>query len=598
MNDLIEALRAFDAIRDSGPEAESNEIVRHTLDRRPPAMAPQEDGLQLLPELRQALLDIGVSRLYDHQVRAIAAALRGEDVALTAPTASGKTLCFAVPMIQRLIREPSSHAMMIYPMKAVANDQRRQLDALASRVRGRRKIESWPYDGDTDGEIRKVLRDSPPAVLLTNPEMVHSSFLQWSGSWEKYLKHLDFIVVDEIHEYRGYLGTNMALLLRRLLLKLKRLGVRPQLFLASATCANPLDHARRLTGREFVTIGDESQMRPERHFIFVNPCIPDFYFPRVYPLRVARAALAALSLGLSCIVFCPSRLFTERIFRLATREAEELGLDPDLIVPYRSGYKAEDRREFEEGLRTGRYRLVFCTNALELGIDIGLLDACVLAGFPDSVMSAWQRIGRAGRSWDKTAYVILYGMNNVVDQFYVRNIDSFLQKPLDELAVSVDNEEVISRHLPYLLYEADWTIDKADAELLGQAVADAASKVISERRPVVGGSRPPYMSLDMRGRSDGISRLMYQGHEIGTISGVQQFREAYVGAIYYHMGRKYTVEAHGNNEVHLTDAPPDLRTEAKLYRVVDVDEILRGRRFAEHVSTYYGKLTVYENFAG
>lgn len=377
--------------------------------------------------------------------------------------------------------------------------------------------------------------------------MLHQSFLGWSEQWEHFLSNLQVVIIDEMHEYRGFFGTNCALLLRRFLRKVAELGARPQLILATATCANPIEHAQRLTGRtSFRLVRASNNLRPTRHFAFINPSIPDFRFHDIYRLRIARAALACLKQGLTTLVFCPSRMFAESAAKRAKQDAVQFGLDPGVIVPYRAGYTPEERRDIEDGLRVGRYRVVFCTNALEIGIDIGRLDCCVLAGFPDSVMSAWQRIGRTGRAWDKTAYVLFYGMNNAIDQFFTSNIDAFLTKPLDEILVGVDNEELIARHVPYLLSEAGWELDDEDRTIVGTPLFQAAEAVARTRRAVAG-HKPSYQQLDIRGAQGAILHLKRQrtGQEIGTISEAQRFREAYVGAIYNHMGETFRVVAQG-----------------------------------------------------
>ncbi len=393
---------------------------------------------------------------------------------LESPTASGKTLAFTIPMFDMLLTDRNSYAMIIHPMKALTNDQRRQVTDLAKLMTEGRRIESWPYDGDTLEHERKALRERPPSIIFTNPEMIHLSFLGHSNLWLQFLKNLRYIVIDEIHEYRGFFGTNLSLLLRRFLLKLNRLGVNPQLFLTTATCNNPLEHARNLTGQDFKLIQAREKMSPHRVFLFINPQIPDYYFYNIFKLRIAKAAITCLIMDLSTLIFCPSRKFTEEVWRKTKREAEEIGLDFSQIIPYRSGYSPEQRRNIEEGLREGKYKVVFSTNALELGIDIGKLDVCILAGFPDNVMSAWQRIGRVGRDWDKTAYCLYYAFNNAYDQFYAENIDIFLNKPLDEIFIGNNNDELIIKHIPFLLHECEWNINDNNKNILGQTFYDHA----------------------------------------------------------------------------------------------------------------------------
>jgi DEAD/DEAH box helicase domain-containing protein len=600
IEDLLRRLREFDALRDVSDGERADVVHKRVIAGHPPEYFSPKYLQEFPKPIQNALAELGITALYAHQVDAIELILNGEDVVLEAPTASGKTLCFNIPIIQRLLEEPRSHVLMIHPMKALSNDQRRQYEALASSVSKstRRKLESWIYDGDLPEEHRRTLRYDPPAVLYTNPEMLHLSFLAHQAQWDRFLSNLKIVVLDEIHEYRGYFGTNVALLLRRFFAKLTQLGVRPQLVLATATCSNAEEHAYRLTGRHCKLIRTTTAARAERHFAFIDPAIPDFRFHDIYKLRIARAALACLAEGLSVLVFCPSRKFVEEVARCARRDAPNCNLDPANIVPYRSGYTADERRDIEEGLRAGRYKVVFTTNALEIGIDIGRLDACILAGFPDSVFSAWQRIGRVGRSWNRCAYILFYAFNNPFDRFFANNIDAFLEKPLDEILIGVDNEELMSKHLPYLIYECGGPANlSAVTEPLGETFANFAKKTVSGRQAVTN-HRPNYSRLSIRGGTGVTYRLKLENHELGTISDVHLFREAYVGAIYNHFGKAYRVKAHGADEVLLEEAAPHLQTEGSFYTVIQSSEVLKGIRYDEALAAYYGKLTVFENFAG
>ena len=214
---------------------------------------------------------------------------------LESPTASGKTLAFTAPMLHKLVSNKGSHALMIYPMKALAFDQREQIKQLCQPL----SVESWPYDGDTREEHKKALRTHPPQILLTNPEYLNMSFLGWREQWEKFLRRLRYVVIDEMHEYRGFFGGNMALLLRRFFLYLDRLGVSPHVFLSTATCANPAEHAKHLTGRAVEVVSARNVLRPQRHFLFVKPDIRDYQYRDILRLRVEQAALTVLHRGLA-----------------------------------------------------------------------------------------------------------------------------------------------------------------------------------------------------------------------------------------------------------------------------------------------------------
>ena len=546
--------------------------------------------------------------MYQHQSEAIAQALEGANVVLQAPTASGKTLAFQIPVLESL-REPGAHALMLYPTKALALDQREQLTRLTSEMPGP-DIGSWWYDGDTDREHRTLLRKRPPPILITNPDMLHNSFLGHSEQWSKFYAGLKWVIVDEIHEYRGYFGSNVAMILRRLSYHLASLGIRPQFFLCSATCANAKEHAENLTGLEFVEVNASGGMRPRREFVFVKPDIPDYQYWDILQVRTVMAGLACVAQGKSVLAFCPTRKFAEECHPIALRELEkrdEAGdplVDPAAVKVFRAGLAVEERHAVQEGLKRGEVRLVFTTNALEMGIDIGGLDGIILAGFPDSMMSAWQRIGRAGRDWEAEAFVLYFARNNPLDQFYAANLDTCLEKPLDDLVVNPENDDLVEKHLASLLSETPSLTD--DAAILGPAMESAARKKIEGgAKPVKTGRWRPHHMLNIRGGGAGMFVLKEGNREIGTLSGQQQFREAYQRAIYMHGGRSYRVKevaltGSSGGEIALESADPWLRTRASTFTNVSEQDIFAGRRWVgdgTDVTAFYGKVLITESLS-
>ena len=604
MDDLLRALRRFDALRDG--EAGGDAVNRRVLESIAPEYAPGDSGEGLGEALRNALAKRGITRLYRHQAEAVAQAFAGRNVVLQAPTASGKTLAFQIPMLESL-REPGRHALMLYPTKALALDQREQLTRLTNVMPGRR-IDSWWYDGDTDHEHRTVLRKSPPPILITNPDMLHNSFLGHSEQWETFFRGLRWVIVDEMHEYRGYFGSNVAMILRRLSYHLASLGVRPQFFLSSATCANAKEHAENLTGLKFAEVDASGGMRPRREFAFVRPDIPDYQYWDILQLRTVLAGLACIAEGKSVLAFCPTRKFAEACYPIAMRELEKLEeageplLDPSAVRVFRSGLAVHERHDVQEGLKSGAVRLVFTTNALEMGIDIGGLDGIILAGFPDSMMSAWQRIGRAGRSWDSEAFVLYFARNNPLDRFYAANLDTCLAKPLDDLVVNPENEDLVDKHLPSLLFETPTLTD--DAVVLGPAMRGAAQeKLDGGATPVKTGRWRPHASVNIRGGGAGMFVLKEGGHEIGTLSGQQQFREAYQRAIYMHGGRSFRVRevaltGSSGGEILLESADPWLRTHASTFTYVSEQDIFAGWRWVgegSEVNAFHGRVLITES---
>ena len=587
MSILIQRLYDFDALR------EGDTVTQDTVDRVEPVYSDGSIFQQVNPKIAQALQEQGITSLYEHQAEAINTALAGNNVVLEAPTASGKTLAFAIPMIDRLLSERGGHALMLYPMKAVANDQRQQLFDLLKGA----GLESWPYDGDTDQEHRKLLRENPPDVLITNPEMLNRSFLAYNEQWTAFLKNLKFVVIDEMHEYRGYFGSNMSLLLRRLAHHLSLIGAAPQYFMATATCANPLEHAKNLTGQSFELVSATGRFSPKRHFAFIDPSIPDYQFYNIFELRIRNAALACMEQDKAVIVFCPSRRFAEQCYRSAVREGENRGLNTDAIALFRAGLSDKERHEIQRGMRDGSKKLVFSTNALELGIDIGGLDGVILAGFPDTVMSAWQRIGRAGRDWDKDAFVLYYSMNDPVNKFYAANLPTFLKKPLDEIVADPNNEELIDNHIPPFLYESGGNLTGSSEGILGSAMHRVAKVRAENFRPVKHFN--PHQRVEIRGSGGRMWTLKYNNEEIGTMSDYQKFREAYEGAIYLQAGRKYQVDgtlAGSSNEIHLV--APDLehsRTNPVFVKSLHIQELFDGYRWKDGIEAHLGRVGLSEN---
>ena len=577
-----EQLKKFDALRDD------DEIQTGTVECIQPQYA-QEWSSELHPSVRNALIHAGITTPYKHQAEAISKSLNGADVVLESPTASGKTLAFAAPMLDALVSNPGSHALMIYPMKALAFDQREQIEQLCEPL----SIESFPYDGDTDKEWRDLLRNHPIPILLTNPEYLNMSFLAYKEQWEGFLRNLRYIIIDEMHEYRGFFGANMALLLRRFFLHLNRIGANPRVFLSTATCANPVEHAKNLTGRDVEVISARDTFRPKRHFIFVNPAIPDFRYREIFRLRIEQAALSIFANRLQALVFCPTKRFLEDALINCKRKAEEQGLNPDEISPFHADMKSDDRREIQQKIKDGEIRIVFTTNALELGLDIGGLDGVILAGFPSNIMSAWQQIGRAGRGWDKEAFVLFYAMNDPIDRFFVGNLKVFLNKPLDELVIDPSNEELIRRHLPSLTYETDGGLSAHEERILGSEFYD----IFQTNTGTVPKGFKPHQNLNIRG-SIGQSFELKRGNEkLGQISEMRRFREAYIGAIFTFFGRKYSVHAHEADAVVLADTEHNLRTDPSFFTVLMPTDVFNGVAYDE-IEVYYGVLNLTMNFTG
>ena len=575
-------LKKFDALRDT------DEIQTGTLPHIQPQSA-DEWPTALEPSVRKVLNNTGIDRLFQHQAEAISMSLGGADVVLESPTASGKTLAFTVPMLDALIRNRDAHALMIYPMKALAYDQRIQIEQLCKPL----SIKAAAYDGDTTENRKRELKQNPPPILLTNPEYIHMAFLGWRNQWEDFLRNLKYVVVDEMHEYRGFFGGNMALILRRFFLYLNSIGVNPRLFLSSATCANPEEHAQNLTGRDIEVVPTGNVLRPRRHFLFINPDVPDYRRREIVRLRVEQAALTVLTQGLRALVFCPTKRFLEEACVNCQSMAEKNNLDSDRISMYHADMKPTKKREVQQKIKDGSINVVFTTNALELGIDIGGLDGVILAGFPSNIMSAWQQIGRAGRGWDKEAFVLFYAMNDPIDQFFVGNLDAFLSKQLDELVVDPSNEELIEAHLPMLKAETNGNLSASAKNILGSDFYDAARSNSGTLPNFV----RPHSLLKVRGDLGQSYQLKCNGEEIGRISDMRRFREAYLGAIFTFFGQKYEVHSHEKNAVVLTEIKHHHKTEPSFYTRLGSLVPFDGFAYGEF-QMFYGALDLLMNFTG
>ena len=348
-------------------------------------------------------------------------------------------------------------------------------------------------------------------------------------------------------------------------------------------------------------------MRPRRHFAFVRPDIPDYQYWDILRLRTVKAGLACVAEGKSVLAFCPTRRFVEDCYSTAMHELEqreargEPPIDPAAVRVFRSGLSVDDRHAVQKGLKSGEVRLVFTTNALEMGIDIGGLDGIIMAGFPDSMMSAWQRIGRAGRSWNAEAFVLYFARNSPLDRFYAANLDTCLEKPLDDLVVNPENDDLIEKHLSSLLYETPEMTE--DAVVLGRAMEHAArEKVDRGAMPVRTGKWRPHHSLNIRGGGAGMFVLKEGSREIGTLSGQQQFREAFQQAIYMHGGRSFRVRevalTGSGGEILLESADPALRTHASMFTFVTEQDIFAGWRWVgerTEVNAFYGRVLITES---
>jgi DEAD/DEAH box helicase domain-containing protein len=409
--------------------------------------------------LRSALESRGMSQLYTHQGEAIEHALAGRHVVVTTPTASGKTLCYNAPVLNSILQDPASRALYLFPTKALAQDQLAELQAMCETLDAAtgEKVGVFTYDGDTPQDARRTIR-ARAHLVLTNPDMVHSGILPHHPRWAKLFENLRYVVIDELHAYRGVFGSHLCNVLRRLRRICRHYGSNPVFLCSSATIANPRELAERLVEQPFELVERSGAPRGEKFFVFVNPPVVNHQLGirRSYLGETRRVASEFLKRNLQLIVFAQSRLSTEILTTYLKDDFEDVPGAPERIRGYRGGYLPLRRREIEKGLREGAVRAVVSTNALELGIDIGALDVAVMAGYPGTIASTWQRAGRAGRRTSRSAAVMV-ASSAPLDQFIVRNPSYFFDASPERALIDPDNLHILVDHVKCAAFELPFT---------------------------------------------------------------------------------------------------------------------------------------------
>jgi DEAD/DEAH box helicase domain-containing protein len=401
--------------------------------------------------LRAALAERGIARLYTHQADAFDRVAAGSNVVIVTPTASGKTLCYNLPVLNRLIGDANARAMYLFPTKALAEDQLHEFNSAVEEMGS--DIRAFTYDGDTPQDARKAIRQRAN-VVLTNPDMLHSGILPHHTRWARYFEDLRYIVIDELHYYRGVYGSHLANLLRRLRRICEFYNSKPQFICCSATIANPKELAEALTGESFELVDRNGAPRGEKFFVFYNPPVVNrqLGIRRSYIHESRRLALEFIERNLQTLVFANNRLATELLVTYLKDACGHGPGKPENVRGYRGGYLPRERRDIERRLREGEIRAVVATNALELGIDIGSLDAVVMAGYPGTIASSWQRAGRAGRRQGSSA-AVLVASSAPLDQFIVEHPDYFFGRSPEHAHINPENLEILLAHLKCAAFE-------------------------------------------------------------------------------------------------------------------------------------------------
>ena len=448
MNRDEHLLKSLEELKKIGLINQSIKTIKHI-----PAKEGQYEDYppEIHSSLTKAFIQKGYNQLYSHQYKTYMLLREGRNAVIVTPTASGKTLCYNLPVLDSLLKNPSARAIYLFPTKALAQDQRAELDETIKMLP--EEIRIFTYDGDTPQDARKAIR-SRGHIILTNPDMLHSGILPHHTKWIKLFENLKFIVIDELHNYRGIFGSHLANILRRLKRIAKFYGSSPQFILSTATIGNPQEMAEKTIEEPVSLVDKNGAPRGEKYFIFYNPPVvnKDLGIRRSYVNETRRLAKIFLQNNLQTIVFAQSRLLTEVLLTYLKSDIEKNIQQEGLIRGYRGGYLPLKRREIEKNLRNGKILGVVSTNALELGIDIGSLDAAVLSGYPGNISSTWQRAGRAGRKSGKSA-ALLVANSSPLNQFIVNHPDYFFSRNPEKALINPDNLSILISHIECAAFE-------------------------------------------------------------------------------------------------------------------------------------------------
>ncbi len=546
------------------------------VERLAPRPARFADPSSPLPtELRDALKALGIERLYTHQAQALDRVRAGESVVVTTRTSSGKTLCYNLPVLEAILQEPRTRALYLFPTKALTQDQYDALQAFGLGVR------CDVYDGDTPVAERARIREQAQ-VVLTNPDMLHMGILPQHGRWVRLFRGLKYVVLDDLHVYRGVFGSHVAGILRRLHRICRAYGSKPQFLCTSATLANPGEFAEKLLGVPVRVVDDDGGPQGARWFVLWNPPGAAGEGPRS-PYREASWLLRWLvSRGVRTIVFTGARRTTELVYRYTVTAAPEL---VERVRAYRAGYLPEERREIERALFSGELAGVVSTSALELGIDVGNLDAAVLVGYPGTVASTWQRAGRAGRGGAE-GLVVLVALQDALDQYLVRHPSYLFHQPVESAVLDPYNPYVLTSQLRCAaaelpLSQEDFSLFGEPSRTVVQVLAETGELVPQRGRWTWRGVR--YPAADVGIRTAGEARYAIVDVEqglVGTVDEGRAFEQVHPGAVYLHQGETYLVERLDlhNRVAWVRRRAVDYYTEPRTVTDLEVRRVLRQRK--------------------
>ena len=538
----------------------------------PPAPGRHADFPTALdPRLADVLRARGIDRLYSHQAEAVRLVGEGRSVVIPTPTASGKTLCYNLPVLDRILREPRARALYLFPTKALAQDQMLEVHDLVTDLGV--DIRTFTFDGDTPETARRAIRSSGH-IVVTNPDMLHQGILPHHTLWVKLFENLRYVVVDEVHQYRGVFGSHVANVLRRLRRIAAFYGADPQFICCSATIANPRELATRLVGDEVAAVDRNGAPRGEKHFVFYNPPVvnSELGIRQSVVKTTRRIAERFMASGVQMIVFARSRMRVELLLTYLERAGRRVGIRSGEVRGYRGGYLPGERRAIEQGLRDGSVGTVVSTNALELGIDIGRLDVCVMAGYAGTVASTWQQAGRAGRRQNLSA-VVLVASSNPTDQYVVNHPEFFFDRSPEHATLDPDNLVILMSHLKCAAFELPFA---ADERYGGRRITEILDYLAEQRVLHLSEGRYHWMSdtypaeeVSLRSAAPDnvviIDRSRPGGRVIGEMDLFSAQEMLHDDAIYIHGAQQYHVDKLDweRREAHVEPVKVDHYTDAQ-----------------------------------
>lgn len=572
-----------------GSDERFRENLRATFD------LPASEGKSVPPpaalhtDLLRGLLRAGPPGLFSHQAKGIESLLAGRDIMVSTPTASGKSLIYQLYALDAWLKDPSKRFLFTYPFKALAQDQCAKINAFAQAL-GVPGFRAEVYDGDTGQKRRKELQKEPPPVLITNPDMLHLAFLAYRENWEGWFRSLALVVLDEAHVYRGIFGANVHHLLWRLGRVLALAGSDARWVATSATLSDAGGFFRTLTGREAVALEESGAPRPPRRLHLLSTEGSPYTLAVDVMDRLLREDRRTLT-------FTKARRITELLYSWLCRRERSYRKS---VSSYRAGFLPSERRRIEAAFFDGSLRGVVSTSAMEVGIDVGGLDACVLVGYPGSLVSLFQRMGRAGRGTGEAA-VFLIAMPDALDQYFVQHPDRLLDRPLEEAVLDPENPLLLPPHLLCAAREAPLRESEFPAGSLRRRVLEELGEAGDLVLDAEGTSwhtlrRAPHRDLSLRGIGESYRIVDPSGKAIGTVDGVRVHRECHEGAVYLHQGLTYEVQAlsHKDLKVVARAAPVDHYTEARGDKETEILEVLERRRMGP-VELCLGRLKVTEH---